>query len=90
MIDGNQYRALLNEAEKLLTDATDTAIRDRVELRDAVCAYLVSEQGKGSPIKSIRDSVEAILMRAQMRIGKLDGHKELARDLVDWCLQQTG
>jgi len=85
----NSYRVLLDEAEKLLTDATNTATHDRVELRDAVCAYLVAEQTKGSSIDSIRTSIEAILIRAEVRVGKLDGHKELARDLLQWCLERS-
>ena len=88
MTDKNTYRVLLDEAERLLTDATNTAIYDRVELRDAVCAYLAGEQGRGTSIDSIRNSIEAILIRAEVRVGKLNGHKELAKDLVDWCLEQ--
>ena len=90
MTDKNTYRVLLDEAEKLLTDATNTATHDRIELRDAVCAYMLAEQTKGNSIDAIRISVEAILIRAEVRIGKLDGHKELAKDLVDWCLDQNG
>ena len=89
MTEKNSYRVLLDEAEKLLTDSTNTATRDRVELRDAVCAYLIAEQTKGSSIDSIRTSIEAILIRAEARVGKLDGHKELARDLLDWCLNRN-
>ena len=82
----NEYRTLLDEAEMLMADATNKAIRDRVELRDAVCSYLTAEQGRGSSIESVRSSVEAIFIRAEVRVGKLNGHKELAKDLVDWCL----
>jgi len=85
----NSYRVLLDEAEALLNTATNTATRDRVELRDAVCAYLITEQAKGSSIDSIRTSIEAILMRAEVRVGKLNGHKELARDLLEWCLDRN-
>lgn len=88
MTDKNTYRVLLDEAERLLTDATNTAIYDRVELRDAVCAYLFAEQRKGSSIASVRGSIEAILIRAEVRVGKLNGHKELAKELVEWCLEQ--
>lgn len=90
MTEKNNYRVLLAEAERLLTDATNTAINDRAELRDAVCAYAAAEQVKGSSIDSIRNSIEAILKRAEVRVGKLDGHKELARDLLHWCLEQSG
>jgi hypothetical protein len=84
-----EYRVLLDEAEKLMADATNTALRDRVELRDAVCAYLDAEQAKGSSIELVRSSVEAILIRAEVRVGKLNGHAELAKDFVDWCLERA-
>lgn len=89
MTDKNEYRVLLDEAEKLLTDATHTALTDRIGLRDAVCAYLAVEQDKGSSIDSVRRSIEAILIRAEVRVGKLNGHEALAKELVDWCLDQT-
>ena len=87
MPDKNEYRTLLAEAEKLLTDATDTAVTDRVALRDAVCAYFAAERSKGGSVESVRNSVEAILIRAEVRVGKLNGHKELAEELVNWCLR---
>lgn len=85
MSDKNEYRRLLAEAEKLLTDATDTALIDRVALRDAVCDYYAVERNKGNSVESVRNSVEAILIRAEVRVGKLNGHKELAQELVNWC-----
>ena len=90
MSDKNEYRRLLAEAEKLLTDATDTALIDRVTLRDAVCDYFAAERSKGNSVESVRNSVEAILIRAEARVGKLDGHKELAEELVNWCLRENG
>lgn len=87
MTDKNEYRVLLDEAEKLLTDATNAAIRDRVALRDAVSSYFVAEQRKGASIEAIHDSVEAILSRSEARVGKTSGHAELARDLIEWCLE---
>ena len=89
MTDKNEYRVLLDEAEKLLTDATHTALTDRIGLRDAVCAYFAVEQAKGSSIDSVRRSIEAILIRAEVRVGKLNGHKALAKELVDWCVEQS-
>ena len=89
MTEKNEYRVLLDEAERLLTDATHTALTDRIGLRDAVCAYFAAEQSKGSSIDSVRRSIEAILIRAEVRVGKLNGHEQLAKDLVDWCLDQT-
>lgn len=89
MSDKNEYRRLLAEAEKLLTDATDTALIDRVALRDAVCDYFAAERNKGNSVDSVRNSVEAILIRAEVRVGKLDGHTELAKELVNWCLREN-
>ena len=90
MADKNEYRVLLDEAERLLTDATSTALTDRIGLRDAVCAYFAAEQSKGSSIESVRRSIEAILIRAEVRVGKLNGHEALAKELVDWCIDQFG
>lgn len=89
MTDKKEYRNLLDEAERLLNDATNSAVKDRIALRDAVCAYLIAERDKGSDIESVRSSVEAILIRAEVRVGKLNGHKELANELVDWCMEQS-
>lgn len=86
MSDNNEQRVLLAQAEKLLTDATNTATNDRIDLRDAVCAYLAAEQSKGTSLEVVRSSVEAILIRAEVRVGKLNGHKELAKELVNGCL----
>ena len=87
MTDKNTYRVLLDEAEKLLTHATDTAVEDRIALREAVCAFLIAERANGSSVETVLESVEAILMRAELRVGKLNGHSELARRLVEWCIQ---
>ena len=83
----NEYRVLLDEAEKLLADSTTNAINDRIELRDAVCAYFDAERTKGTSLSAIVDSVEAILTRAAGRLGKVDGHKQSAQQLVDWCIE---
>ncbi|HJP60861.1 MAG TPA: hypothetical protein VJ865_12715 [Gemmatimonadaceae bacterium] len=83
----NEYRALLAEAEKLLADSTNHAIDDRIELRDAVCAYFDAERTRGTSLSAIVDAVEAILVRAAGRLGKVDGHKQSAQQLVDWCIE---
>ena len=87
MDKSNEYRVLLDEAEKLLADSTNNAINDRIELRDAVCAYFDAERRKGTPQSAIVDSVEAILIRAAGPLGKVDGHKQSAQQLVDWCVE---
>jgi len=83
----DEYRALLAEAEKLLADSTNDAIRDRVELRDAVCVYLEAERKKGVPLSDILASVEEILARAETRLGNADGHQKFVEQLIDWCLE---
>jgi hypothetical protein len=83
-------QALAAELEKLLTDA-DTAVKDRVALRDAVCAYCRSERAKGITLERIRISVTEILERAEARltgIERKDGQHELAQQLVDWCVEE--
>ena len=83
----NEYRALLAEAEKLLADSTNNAINDRIELRDAVCAYFEFERTKGTSLSAIVDAVEAILVRAAGRLGQINGHKQSAQQLVEWCVE---
>ena len=88
MKDKNEYRALLAEAEKLMSESTHEAIRDRIALRDAVCDYLEAERAKGVVLETILESVEEILKRAESRVaGSVDGHVELARQLIDWCIE---
>lgn len=83
----NEYRALLGQAEKLLADSTNHALKDRIELRDAVCAYLEAEQKRGTPLSSVLESVEGILERATLGLGRADGHQKFAQQLIDWCLE---
>lgn len=76
----------MSEVEEFLADSTSEALADRIELRDAVCAYLLAEQAKGVQLKKVLKSVEAIIERAMARTGEIDGHKELAQQLIDWCV----
>lgn len=66
-------------------------MNDRIALRDAVCAYYVAQRGTGTPLGTILQSVEEILDRAEARVagGPVDGNgqDELARQLIDWCLE---
>ena len=87
MFNKNEYRVLLAEAEKLLADSTNKAIKDRIELRNAVCAYLDAERKRGASLPTVLHSVEAILERAEVRAGSTNGHRELAKQLIDWCLE---
>ena len=83
----NEYRTLLAEAEKLLADSTNDAIKDRIELREAVCAYLEAEQKRGTSLSAILESVEGILDRAAGRLGDVDGYQKFAQQLIDWCIE---
>ena len=77
------------ELEKLLTDA-DTAIKDRIALRDAVCAYYGSERRNGVSLERILLSVTEMLDRAEARITGIEGkngQEELAQRLIDWCVE---
>lgn len=89
MSENNEYRALLAEAEGVVSDRTESAIHERIALRDAVCAYLVAERTRGVPLDVIRYAVQGILKRADARTGNGDGSdalRELARQLIDWCV----
>ena len=86
----NEYRALLAEAERLLADSTNDAIRDRIELRDAVCAYLEAEKQRGVPLTAILESIEGILIHAAGRLGQIDGYQKFAQQLIDWCVELYG
>ena len=83
--DDNIERRVLAEAETFLGELTDAATRDRIELRDAVCAYFVAQRSLGAGVESIVDAVEVILRQAEKRNGVTNDSKELARQLVDWC-----
>lgn len=87
MMYRKEHGDLLAEAEKLLSDSTNTAARDRISLRDAVCAYLAAEQARGVPAKAVKATLVEILLQAEQRAGSSsDGHREFAQQLIDWCL----
>jgi hypothetical protein len=87
VFSNHEYRAFLAEAEKLLADSTNKAIRDRMELRDAVCAFFIAERKRGASLPTVLNSVEGIRKRAEMRVRTPNGHKELAQQLIDWCME---
>lgn len=80
-------RRVLAEIEKHLGDATNDAARDRIELRDAVCAYVVDQHSRGITLAVIVGAVEDILKRAEKRVGGVSDVTELTRLLIDWCIQ---
>lgn len=87
----HEYRELFQKLNKILTERTEAAIGHRIQLRDAVCAYVVIEQARGTAIDRVINAVDAILRRAEeaARSGaeamKLRD-EELASQLVHWCL----
>ena len=89
--DEKDYRTLLAEAQKALANGTNEAIADRIALRDAVCDYFTAQRAKGATIGSILATVEDLLTEATARSGDRngipDGHHELARLIIDWCIQ---
>lgn len=85
-------QALAEELDKLLTDA-DTALKDRIALRDAVCAYYDGEKANGVPLERILMSVTEMLDRAEERVTGVEGQNgmhELAQQLIDWCVELDG
>lgn len=85
-----EYRTLLTELNKVVTDRTVAATSDRLNLRDAVCAYVAAEQARGTSLTSIIKVVKQILRKAEESAnGASDAaelrNNELARQLVDWC-----
>lgn len=90
MADKTEYHTLVAEAEALLSSSTNAAIRDRISLRDAICAYLAVERAGGSSIEMVLKTVEEILKRAEDTVaaaGGMDGHQQLAQKLIDWCIE---
>ena len=87
MADQKDQRDLLAEAEKLLSRRTNAATRDRIRLRDAVCAYFDAERARGVPAEVVEATVAQILLHAEGRAGNSgDGNRVLAQQLIEWCL----
>jgi hypothetical protein len=85
MIDrsGNEYRELLAELTAVIADRTREASHDSIALRDAVCAYVAVEHERGTPLKSVVETVKQILRKAEK--GTAGAPRHLAQQLVDWC-----
>ena len=85
-----EYRIMLTELNKVVTEKTVAATGDRISLRDAICAYVSAEQGRGASILTIVQTVKDILRKAEAKANsgtdasELRNH-ELAQQLVDWC-----
>lgn len=83
-----EYRVLLSELNTVLSERTETAVANRIALRDAVCRYVDAEQSRETPVSTIILTVKGILRDAEP-----DGAgvpDELAEQLVEWCRQFHG
>lgn len=80
-----EHRELLDHLTAALTERTQKAIADRIALRNAVCAYVAVEQGRGTSLADLILEVSAILQKAEAEADA--SSDELARQLVAWCIQ---
>jgi predicted transcriptional regulator len=80
-----EHQSLLAHLDKVLTDKTQTAIADRILLRDAVCEYVSVEQARGTPLRGILAAIKEILRKAEK--GSVKATDALARQLINWCLE---
>jgi len=80
-----EYDALLEQLTSVIAEKTDAAIAARIELRDAVCAFVAVEQARGMPLSLVITTVKEILARVQTGVGKASD--ELAKQLIDWCIE---
>lgn len=78
-----ERRTLLTELSRVLSDKTDSAVHERIGLRDAVCAYVVAEGARGTPLSTVIRTVKETLRKAEESAGKASD--ELAQMLIDWC-----
>jgi len=81
----DEYAALLNRVHGVLADSARTATMDRIDLRDAVCDYVVVERARGTPLSGILLAVKQILRKAEE--GSARASDELASQLIAWCLE---
>ena len=80
-----EHEQLLERLTAALTERTEKAIADRIALRNAVCAYVAVEQGRGKPLEELLVEVSAILRKAEAEADA--SSDELARQLLAWCIQ---
>jgi len=90
-----KYPTLSTEISKVLVDRTNAAIRDRITLRDAVCAYVAAERARGTTLKSLLQTLKEMLRKAEeVAASATDAtvrrDNELAQQLVDWCTEFHG
>ena len=85
MTDEESHRTLLDQLSAVLSEKTQTAITNRIALRDAVCEYVASEKANGTPLAKVIHAVKAILRDAEEVASAASD--ELAEQLVDWCIE---
>lgn len=87
-----EYRTVLTELNKVLSDRTGAATSNRITLRDAVCAYVAVEQARGTTLKIVIETLKEILREAEQVAASATAATErrdddLAQQLVAWCLE---
>ena len=80
-----QHDRLLAELTAALSERTEAAIAARVNLRDAVCAYVALEHERGVPLQKVIQTVKGLLRKAEEDTA--NSTDELAVQLVDWCVE---
>ena len=80
-----EYWTLLSKLASELSERTDAASRDRIALRDAVCAFVAAERTRGTPVGSVIQTVKKILREAEQKSMTSGATDELATQLVAWC-----
>ena len=72
----------LAQVNHALAIGTKAAIRDRIVLRDAICAYLAAEQARGTPLAHITQTLIDVLKKSDR-----DTTDETTQEFVDWCMK---
>lgn len=88
----NEYVRLSGEIDAVLSDKTNPAIKARINLRDAVCAFVEAERERGTTRQSVIQTVKEILKEAEHRaipvyVQTEGSESQLSKQLVDWCIE---
>jgi hypothetical protein len=88
----DKHHTLFVELNNVLSEKTQTALDDRVKLRDAVCAYVAAEQARGTTLATVIRTVKEILRQAEetattVAVETERRAKELAHQLTAWCVE---
>lgn len=79
------YSTLLGQLAEVLHERTEAAARDRIVLRDAVCAFVAAEQARGTPLSGVILTVKRILREAEDQSTPAVATDALAAQLIAWC-----